>query len=222
MIHSTLREMTATERKALEAMKKSVGRLLELKTAGQWTGAFFIFVLFALIGFAAATLVALFFYLLGKLIVPLAILGSPVAVRIWQPLGAVVGMIGIPFCFKKMTFKARGEQMKKLASDLSKSIVEVLHVESDIAVKQESHEGDAAFFIQVEEGRALFLNGEYLQEAVAAENFPNTIFELVRVPKSKIILELKCLGNPYDVISTLSDFGAKHLPQDGEIVNKLL
>lgn len=222
MIQSKLREMTAAERRRFETMQRRVDKLFELKTFGQWLGAFLIFLFFALLGFAGATIIALVFYFLGKMFSPLAVFGSPAAVRIWQPLGAVVGLLGIPFCFQWMTQKARSTHMKKLALDLSKGLVEVLSVESEVAAKQETVDGTAAFFVQVLPGKALFLQGEYLEDAVHAENFPNTLFDVVRGPESKIILELKCFGKNYDAMAVLPDPGLNQLPLDGEIVSKVI
>lgn len=222
MIRVQTRQMTVHERKTFERMLAGCRRPFDLKTPGQWFGAVLLLALFAVMGFAAGTLLALLFYLLGKVAEPLAVLGSPGAVRVLQPLGALAGLAGIPLCFKYISRKALKVRAEKISKDLAQDFVEIVHVESRTALKQAQDSGEPAFFIETEKGKALFLNGEYLAGPVSAGKFPNTVFEIVRGPESRIILALHCLGEPFEAQTAIDDSGAPSLPGDGELIESII
>lgn len=222
VIRVQIRQMTGPERKALERMLAGSRRLFELRTPGQWLGAVLLLALFALLGFAAGTLLALLFYLLGKLAAPLAVLGSPDAVRVLQPLGALAGLAGIPLWFKYSSQKALKTRAVKISKDLAQGVVEIVHVESRTALTQAQDSGEPAFFIETEKGKALFLNGDYLAGPVSDGKFPSTVFEIVRGPESRIILALHCLGEPFEAQSAIPDSGTRTLPADGEWIDRHL
>lgn len=222
MIRVQTRQMTGHERKAFERILAGCHRLFELRTPGQWFGAFLLLALFALMGFAAGTLLALLFYLLGKFAAPLAVLGSPEAVRVLQPLGALAGLTGIPLWLKCSSQKPLMTRAVKISKDLAQGFVEIVHVESRTALKQAQDSGEPAFFIETEKGKALFLNGDYLAGPVSAGKFPNTVFEIVRGPESQIILALHCLGEPFEAQAAVPGSAAPSLPRDGELMEKII
>jgi len=222
VIRVQTRQMTGHERKVFERMLAGSGRLFEFKTPGQWFGAVLLLALFAVMGFAAGTVLALLFYLLGKIAAPLAVLGSPAAVRVLQPLGALAGLAGIPLWFKYSSQKALKRRAEKISKDLAKGAVEIIHVESRAALKHAQDSGEPAFFIETEKGKALFLNGDYLAGPVSAGKFPSTVFEIVRGPESQIILALQCLGEPFEAQAADPVSGTHSLPGDGEVIEKTI
>ncbi len=55
------------------------------------------------------------------------------------------------------------------------------------------------FFLDVGDGDVLYLCGRYLHEPLRARLFPNRDFTLVRLPHSKVILDIECHGRPMGV-----------------------
>jgi len=116
--------------------------------------------------------------------------------------------------------------------DLAEGNVEVVHVETNGAAEVEEIEDlGLNFFLEIGESKLLFLSGQYLYD-VAYEigkdeverpgRFPNTKFELVRVPHSRQLIGFDCLGEPLKVskryrVSKTAEKGFFAL-QDGQTI----
>lgn len=55
------------------------------------------------------------------------------------------------------------------------------------------------YFLGLDDGRVLFLAGDYLSPLEAVGRFPCTELKLVRLPHSREIVDLECLGDPLTV-----------------------
>jgi len=113
--------------------------------------------------------------------------------------------------------KKRGSRVRRLNDVLSKP-VEVIRVKTNRAIKRKDFEDfGIAFYVDVaDEGQqmALFLWGQYLDVLEAEGRFPNTEFEIVRLPNSDEFMEFKLLGHHFKEERTLPAFD-KEIWQSG-------
>ena len=79
------------------------------------------------------------------------------------------------------------------------------------------------FYLALEDGRVLFLSGQYLYDDVEAGRFPNRDLVLVWSSGSRMLLDLRCEGEPFAASSKLPSFTrpqhrAGEVPRDGDIL----
>lgn len=220
MIKTEFRTMSAREKAEFERILREAGPLVRLKTPAQCFGAFMILLLFAVFGFLLGTVAALLFYLISKVFPPAGALASPSAVKVFHWAGALLGAAGIPVFLWAVTKKGRRRYARRLKEDLRDGRVEVVHVTTSDAVRRELADGEQWFFINAGEGKVLFLCGDHLAEPVSCGHFPTTEFELVRGPHSRLIIDMKCLGKPFEARRQLLEIDDDCcFPVDGEILD---
>lgn len=107
--------------------------------------------------------------------------------------------------------KSRQSAYPEADQDLNqgKAEVTVLDIRKVVEVEELEDEG-LGFYLETEEGKTLFLQGQYLYDL---KDFPSTRIEIVRAPNSRIVFDLKRLGSPLKVSSKLPPF----TPKDHEL-----
>lgn len=106
---------------------------------------------------------------------------------------------------------------------ISRGQMEVLHVEATGVVAVEGwadEKGKDAYFLDLDDGTALFLSGDYLAEAVEQDRFPCTAFDLLRYPGEAVIRSIECRGEPFADWQRLDGETLEdgYSPADGEVV----
>ena len=86
------------------------------------------------------------------------------------------------------------------------------------------------FLIELEDGRVLYLNGQYLEDYVdpvadtqSPAPFPCTNFTMSRHPTHDTIVDIACAGKPLPVEFSVEElprgfFDKDRIPEDGDIV----
>jgi len=109
--------------------------------------------------------------------------------------------------------------------DLEQGIMEVLTVEATKAVKVEEFEDEGiGFYLDIGEGKVLFLQGQYLYDDETEHQFPCTRFTLMRAPYTGTIFDLKCEGTYFEPVHTNPAFNIKEyktgqVPCDGQVLD---
>lgn len=106
--------------------------------------------------------------------------------------------------------------------DLAGGVAEVtrFHATKAIRVEELEDEGDG-YFLHLNDGRTLFLRGQYLFDLEADKKFPCSEFEVVRGPRSGAILNLVCCGSYFPsqkIIASFRQPDLKAVPTDGDII----
>lgn len=110
------------------------------------------------------------------------------------------------------------------AADMLGDEVEEWQVGIRDAIRVEEFEDEGSqYFLELDDGRVIFLMGQYLYEHEAAKRFPCTALRLVRLPHSHEIIEIECQGTPLAASAvrshfTDSDHQAGRVPEDGAIL----
>lgn len=211
--------MTAAERREFEKLIREAKSLFELRAPGQFAGAFFILLLFGVIGFLSGTLTALLFFLASKVIPAAAFLSAPPAVKALQAGGALFGIFGLPLLLWAATKKTRESRARLFEQDLAEGTVEEVRVTASAAVRRELNGEEQLFFIETGDSEVLFLCGEYLVQPFIEEKFPSTEFQFVRGVKSRMIIGLQCLGKPLAAREVFYEWdGDCRFPMDGDFL----
>jgi hypothetical protein len=79
------------------------------------------------------------------------------------------------------------------------------------------------FYVELEDGRVLFLHGLYLTEDVNAKRFPNRVLHITRLPHAGDIFDLQCRGEYLEPSYFRGMFLAEEMeagtvPEDGQIL----
>lgn len=202
MIRTRTRPMTAEERKSLIKACKSIGGLEnDFHAAG------------CVMGVTALVLLGVL-YLFG-------IRGAFEQEYYAAAPAVVIGVI----VFIVMRRKSR----KLRATDpIQKDLVDGVLIEttytatSAIRVTETDDEGDN-YLIRLEDGRVLFLSGQYLYDDVEAKRFPCTEFVITTARHSGLASKIECRGNymsPEKTLPPFSDSDWKHgrVPEEFTIV----
>ena len=102
--------------------------------------------------------------------------------------------------------------------------IEIIHCKTSRAIKREDPEDfGVSFYLDTEDGRALYLQGQYL-DILEYEQFPNTEFELIRTKNTKELIDFKVKGKYFEPERTLEpftkdDYGKGVVPEDGDILD---
>jgi hypothetical protein len=94
----------------------------------------------------------------------------------------------------------------------------------DAIVVEEVANGTAPYYLELEDGRVLFLIGQYLPGDKPGRLFPNRQLVIVRLPLSGAIIEVQCLGDAFAPSAQLRAFTAlEHqqgeVPRDGQLLD---
>jgi hypothetical protein len=101
--------------------------------------------------------------------------------------------------------------------------VTTYHVVDAINVEESEDEG-SQYYLLLDDGRVLFLSGQYLYEAEEEERFPNARITVVRTPATATVLDLRCEGASLSVSTRLQPFTASdhregRVPDDGALLD---
>jgi hypothetical protein len=145
-------------------------------------------------------------------------------------VGAALGLVcGIVLLHAEK--RSVSEARDRARAALEQGQVEVLRCTVAEAVEVEEVEDEGpAFFLDVEDGQLLFLQGQYLYDLAAEEpageeaagrppRFPNRQIEVARLPGSGEVLDLRCTGEPLRASrrrAPLTD--DEYVPEDGELI----
>jgi hypothetical protein len=106
--------------------------------------------------------------------------------------------------------------------DLAGGVAKVTRFHATRAIRVEELEDEGSgYFLHLEDGRTLFLRGQYLFDLEENKRFPCSEFEVTRGPKSGAILSLVCCGSYFPSQKIIAPFrqpDLKAVPMDGDIV----
>ncbi|HEX2188263.1 MAG TPA: hypothetical protein VHG51_05160 [Longimicrobiaceae bacterium] len=138
-------------------------------------------------------------------------------------VGAACGLLAATYVYRRIrTFCRRtaAPHLEELAADR----VEETRVRARDAIRvEESEDEGSAFYLLLEDGRVLFLAGQYLYDEEEDGRFPCTEFVLVRTPLTRLVLDLRCTGAPLPPCGvrppfTAEEFRADRVPEDGAVL----
>ena len=218
------------------AIEKNIGKrfykpMLQIRTAGDAIGAFFLLAGFAILGVFAGVIVILilmFIFWLFPGATALNAFAEANALTIISS-SAVLGAFGIPLWMRYGQLRTERARAGRFQADLADGRVEVVAVQASAAARCEAMEGPGdepkAFFMQIGAAEVLFLQGDYLEQALRAKKFPNSEFEVIRGAKSGMGLAIRCLGKPLALAKhDYSDITDEefYYPSDGEVLSATL
>jgi hypothetical protein len=135
-------------------------------------------------------------------------------------------LIAFWYCLNKQRRQGRAaaEQHRALyAADLAGRQMEDWRVRILDAIQVEEFEDEGAqYFLELEDGRVLFLAGQYLYD-YAETQFPNRELVIARLPHAGDIYGLACVGEYFPLSAerpafTREDYLADTVPIDGQIL----
>lgn len=147
----------------------------------------------------------------------------------------LVSLIGALFLFNRSGFRP-GLRRKSLAERISELDASGLllrqHFRANRAFAVEEFEDEGLhYFIELTDGRVLFLSGQYLYdyEPIADEpelnqprSFPSTEFEVLRHKSAGYVMEIRCTGEVLESELTTAPFQEddfeRGVPQDGDVI----
>ncbi len=110
-----------------------------------------------------------------------------------------------------------------LRADLEGGVAELVRCRARDALRIQEHEDEGtAFFVRLDDGRVLFFVGQYLYE-LEEDRFPATEFDVVRSPRSTLLLGIEPRGSYLPPSGRLGPFSrddvrAGRVPGDGDVV----
>lgn len=152
----------------------------------------------------------------------LGFLKSRSSVITFLKLSTILGFIfGIIMLTKDRTGKKKVN--KEYENDLKDGNVMVLSCQSNAVIEVEEFEDEGpGFFFEIDDGKIMFLQGQYLYDHVDSKRFPNKKFDVVKLPHSGVILDVVCKGDslaPLRVLEPTAISSEQHIPfvYDGDI-----
>lgn len=137
-----------------------------------------------------------FFAFGGCLLLFLLVLGLYRGPKVLE-VGAIVVslLVGASIYVRVQRNPRRRQQADRLRAELEQGEAELsrFQVVDAIGVDEFEDEG-LSFYLKLEDGRVLFLSGQYLYEPVEERSFPSTRIEVVRTPTTRQLLGLNVLG----------------------------
>ena len=122
------------------------------------------------------------------------------------------------------TLAFRGQTPPLEEADLRRGEVEEWRVGiRDAIVVEEIVDETAPYYLELDDGRVLFLVGQYLRGDEPGRLFPNRQLLITRLPLSGTILEVQCLGEAFAPSAQLPAFTAlehqeRQVPVDGQLL----
>ena len=167
---------------------------------------------------------ALCVFVLAFLVVLLAAPWLPRAVI--PPAATAVGLLGAVATYASVQRRERRrlrEQRDRVARELAAGYVNctTYTITDAVAVEEREDEG-LSYYLLLDDGRTLFLSGQYLYEPADEDGFPWAAFEVVRVPIGGWVLRIVRHGptlTPSHTRAPFSDagYGSGAAPLDGTI-----
>lgn len=101
---------------------------------------------------------------------------------------------------------------------------EVLYEAVDAIQVEETEDLGSNYYVRLDDGRVLFLSGQYLYESEEAQQFPSTRFTLVRTPHAGFFLDFRVSGSylrPSTVRPRFTDqeYRTGVVPTDGDLLD---
>jgi hypothetical protein len=117
----------------------------------------------------------------------------------------------------------RSFSLTSYQDDLAGGVAEVTRFHATKAIRvEEMEDKGGGYFLHLEDGRTLFLRGQYLFHLEENKKFPCSELEVTRGPKSGAILNLVCCGSYFPSQKMIAPFRQPDLqavPMDGDIVS---
>src|SRR5262245_4754542 len=180
---TTTRAMTAEERALLERP--------EPKLFGWWTGIVSAVCVF-LLTFVAAALSAL-------------VLPFTVAIRGSVAMAAVSAVSSYVWIQRRARGRRFARSARVAAEIASGRVRSTIYDVTDAVAVEEAEDEGPSYYLLLDDGRTLFLSGQYLYEPVDS-GFPWESFEVVRVPSGQWVIRVVPLGPPLTPSGTRAPF----------------
>jgi hypothetical protein len=159
------------------------------------------------------------------------IVGGGVALLAWpwdrglpSLVPIAIALIAGFLVFRRMRdYQARSKATTTLSADLAEGQAQVTTYEAvDAILVEELDDEGSQYFLELRDGRILFVAGQYLYECEDDARFPNTRFQAVRTARSGHLLAFNCLGAYLPPSSRLrpfsdADYRASRVPVDGAV-----
>lgn len=177
-----------------------------------------------LFGWWTGVVSALCVFVLAFLVVLLVSPWLPLAAI--PPVAAAVGALAAVATYasvQRRERRRRREQSDLVARELAAGYVNCTTYTITDAVAVEEHEDEGlSYYLLLDDGRTLFLSGQYLYEPAEEDGFPWAAFEVVRVPIGGWVLRMVRHGptlTPSHTRAPFSDaeYASRAVPPDGTI-----
>lgn len=148
---------------------------------------------------------------------------SLVILRPYFPvLFSIIIVVWFVYSIRSYNKLRSGFSLSLYEDDLASGVAEVTRFHATEAIRVQDFENEGGcYFLHLEDGQTLFLQGQYLCDMEEAKKFPCSEFEVVRGLKSCAILDLVCCGSYFPSQKTIAPFRQselKKIPRDGDIV----
>jgi hypothetical protein len=119
----------------------------------------------------------------------------------------------------------RSAWLARVERDLAGGVASVVSARVRDAVRvEESEDEGSSYYLELDDGRVLFLSGQYLYDVEEEGRFPNTRVTVARAPATRIVLGVTCDGSAFEPSRTRAPFTAGEyergrVPEDGAVVD---
>jgi len=176
-----------------------------------------------LFGWSTGLVSAVCAFLLAFVVASLLVVRLPFDVVIRAAFAVAIAAAGATYIRIQLTHRRRfRDRVDAIHKEAASAQVQstVYAIRGAIAVEEHEDEG-LSYYLLVDDGRTLFLSGQYLYEPAEC-GFPWESFEVVRVPVSGRVLQIVPLGPSLPLRLTRPPFSARELdsgaiPADGTI-----
>ena len=143
-------------------------------------------------------------------------------VQSWVPI--VAGLVAGGFV--RLRTRARSARVAvtgALQRELAEGNAEVTTYEVVDAISIEEQEDEGSmYYLELRDGRILFIAGQYLYEFEEEKRFPNTKFQIIRTPRTRHVIGFTCLGDYLPASArgrpfTEADYRSRRVPEDGTV-----
>ena len=138
----------------------------------------------------------------------------------------VVGAGVAALVFRRLSRSARHrEWVAEIERDLAGGVASVTTARVTDAVRvQEAEDEGSSYYLRLDDGRVLFISGQYLYELEEEGRFPNTRLTVVRAPSTRIVFDVTCDGSPLPPSATRPPFTTEEydgglVPEDGTVLD---
>ena len=114
--------------------------------------------------------------------------------------------------------------LERVARDLDGGVARVstYRVRDAVQVEESEDEG-SQYYLLLDDGRVVFLAGQYLYEPEEDGSFPSSVVSVVRAPHTNIVFDIRCEGTPLRPSKvrspfTTADYDNARVPEDGALV----
>jgi membrane protein implicated in regulation of membrane protease activity len=115
--------------------------------------------------------------------------------------------------------------LERIGRDLAGGQASVTRARVTDAVKVEELEDEgSSYYLRLDDGRVLFLSGQYLYDVEEAGRFPCAVVSVVRAPTTRIVFSVTCEGAPIQPSSrrppfTDDEYEGGRVPEDGAVLD---